>query len=81
MTVSKKIAKNDSLTIPKSTRLKLNWKAGTSLDLIEQGDGTLLIRAHCPTCRFCGAYQDIRKFKDLYICKKCADELYVSVAK
>ena len=70
MTVSKKIAKNGSLTIPKSTRLKL-----------EQEDGTLLIRAHCPTCRFCGAYQDIRKFKDLYICKKCADEMYVSVAK
>ena len=75
MTVSKKIAKNGSLTIPKSTRLKLNWKAGTSLDLIEQEDGTLLIRAHAPTCRFCGAYQKIRKYKDLHICADCAEEL------
>ena len=52
MTISKKLGKSGALTIPKSTRLKLNWKAGTSLDLIEQENGTLLIRTHCPTCRF-----------------------------
>ena len=79
MTISKKLGKSGTLTIPKSMRLKLGWKSNTSLDLIEQDNGTLLIMAHCPACRFCGAYEDIRKFKDLYICGRCADEMKGSI--
>ena len=75
MIVSKKLGSNSGVTIPKTVRLKLDWKPGMSLDMETQEDGTLLIRAHAPTCRFCGAYQKIRKYKDLHICAECAEEL------
>ena len=79
MLFSRKLGKNSALIIPKAVRLKLDWKQGTSLDIEPQSDGTLLVRKHCPTCRFCGAYQDIRKFKDLYICTACAEEMKGSI--
>ena len=79
MVLTRKLGKNANITIPKALRVKLGWKCGTSLDIEVQEDGTILVRKHCPTCRFCGAYQDIRKFKDLYVCKDCAEEMKGSI--
>lgn len=72
---SKRLTSSSGLTIPKDLRLRLGWKPGMSVDIDPTPDGALLIRAHSPRCRFCGTYEGIRKFKDINICTKCAEEM------
>ena len=79
MTVSKKLDSHGRITVPKALRLKYGWKSGMSVDVGMEEDGTLVVRPHSPTCRFCGAYQNIHRFKDIYICTDCADELKGSI--
>ncbi|WP_173332298.1 AbrB/MazE/SpoVT family DNA-binding domain-containing protein [Ruminococcus flavefaciens] len=72
---SKKLTSSAGLTIPKDLRLRLGWKAGMSVDIEPTSDGALLIRAHSPRCRFCGAYGNVHRYKDINICAECAQEM------
>ena len=72
---SKKLTSSAGLTIPKDLRLRLGWKPGMSVDIDPTSDGALLIRAHSPRCRFCGAYEHVHKYKDITICTECAKEM------
>lgn len=62
---SKKLTSSAGLTIPKDLRLRLGWKAGMSVDIEPTSDGALLIRAHSPRCRFCGAYGNVHRYRYL----------------
>lgn len=72
---SKRLTSKSGVTIPKHLRLRLGWTPGMSVDMDTTEDGGLLIRAHAPCCRFCGAIENVHKFKDICVCSSCADEM------
>lgn len=73
--VSKKLTSKAGITIPKSIRLELGWHPNMAVDLVEQGDGSLLIRPHIDLCRFCGTHQNVHKYKDVCVCEDCAGKM------
>lgn len=75
MKTSKRLTGKCAVTLPKDLRLHLGWKAGMSLDLETMDNGALLIRPHSDRCRFCGAAENIHKYKDICVCADCADSL------
>lgn len=72
---SKRLTSKSGVTIPKELRLRLGWTPGMSVDMDATEDGALLIRPHSLRCRFCGAIENVRKFKDICVCSSCADEM------
>ncbi len=75
MKTSRKLMQNGGITIPKDMRLKLGWKRGMSLDISTTLDGGLIVRKHVEICRFCGASQNLCRFRDLVMCRNCADTM------
>ena len=75
MKTSMKLTQSGSITIPKSMRMKLGWKRGMSLDISTTPDGTLIIRKHIDICRFCDSAQNLCRYKDLVMCRNCADAM------
>ena len=75
MKTSRKLSQNGGITIPKEMRLKLGWKRGMSLDISATPDGTLIIKKHIDICRVCGSAQHICRYKDLVMCRNCADAM------
>lgn len=75
MVISRKISSSSTLTIPNQMRVKLGWETGISFDMEVTESGTLLIKPHVNRCRFCGAIENIKKYKDLCICSKCGKEI------
>lgn len=75
MKTSKRLSRNGSITIPKDMRLKLGWNTGMSLDISATPDGMLIVRKHHDTCRFCGTPLNLLRYKDLCICRNCADTM------
>ena len=75
MKTSMKLSKSGCLTIPKDVRVRLGWKTGMSLDISSTPDGALVIRKHAEICRFCGSAQNLCRYKDLVICRSCAETM------
>lgn len=74
-TVSKKLTSKAGVTIPKAMRLHLGWDGGMAIDLQITADGALLIKPHVDLCRFCGSYENVKKYKDICVCKSCGKDL------
>lgn len=77
--ISKKLTSKAGITIPKSMRANLGWQPSMAVDLLEQEDGSLLIRPHVDLCRFCGTHKNVRKYKDVCVCKECAEKMKEAV--
>lgn len=76
---SKRLTSKSGVTIPKDLRLQLGWEPGMSVDLEPDGNGRLLISAHINRCRFCGAIENVRKYKDVCVCADCAAKMKEAV--
>ena len=72
---SKRLTSKAGITIPKEMRLTLGWQPGMSVDIDTTSDGAILIKPHSPRCRFCEAYENVHKYKDITICTNCAKEM------
>lgn len=72
---TKRLTSKSGITIPKDIRAQLGWQPGIAVDMETDGSGALLVRPHAKRCRFCGAVEGIRKYKDICVCMKCAAEL------
>lgn len=75
MITSKRLTSKSGVTIPKDMRINLGWQPGMSVDLDTTADGALLIRPHINRCRFCGAIENVHKYKDICVCAECAAEM------
>ena len=76
---SKKITSKSGITIPKDLRVMLCWEPGMSVDLEPDVNGALMIRPHIDRCRFCGAFGNVRKYKDVCVCTACAAKMKEAV--
>lgn len=75
----KKLSKSRGITIPKDMAAHLDLDAGTAVDLTAAGDGSLVIRRHVDTCRFCGGAENVKRFGDIFCCPLCATKLHEEV--
>ena len=73
--ISKKLTSKSGITIPKSMRAELGWQPGMAVDMIPNGEGGITLRPHVDLCRFCGTYENVRKYKDICLCDKCAKNM------
>ncbi|MDT8719504.1 AbrB/MazE/SpoVT family DNA-binding domain-containing protein [Clostridium sp. 19966] len=62
------------VVIPKETRDKLMIKIGDSLEIFYD-ETSIYLRKYAPGCTFCNNVNNIRKFRGIYICDECYDEL------
>ena len=76
---SKKLTSTSGITSPKDLRVMLGWEPGMSVDLEADGNGALMIRPHIDRCRFCGAFENVRKYKDVCVCTACAVKMKEAV--
>ena len=77
--ISKKLTSKAGITIPKSLRADMGWQPNMAVDLIPQEDGSLTIRPHIDLCRFCGAHESVKKYKDVCVCSDCAVKMKEAV--
>lgn len=75
----KKLSKARGITIPKDMAAHLDLSPGTSVDMTAAGDGSLIIRKHVDTCRFCGGAKNVKPFEGIFVCPLCAARLYQEV--
>lgn len=75
----KKLSKGRSVTIPRDMAAHLDLAAGTAVDMTAAGDGSLIIRKHVDTCRFCGGAEKVKPFEGIFVCPLCAARLYQEV--
>ena len=57
----------------------MGWQPSMAVDLIPQEDGSLTIRPHIDLCRFCGAHESVKKYKDVCVCSDCAVKMKEAV--
>lgn len=75
----KKLSKARGITIPRDMAAHLDLSPGTAVDLTAAGDGSLIISKHLDTCRFCGGSENIKRYRDIAVCRLCAADLYKEV--
>jgi transcriptional pleiotropic regulator of transition state genes len=78
MSISKKIAKNGAITLPKKLRTEVGFFGGNAVD-IEMADDGVKIKKHCPTCQMCGNVQNVVMVDGIEICADCAHKLHEAV--
>ena len=76
----KKITKGNAITISKDARAEAGFMAGMAVDM-EVKNGEIVLRPHVPTCRLCGAVENVKEVNILCLCKSCAKEFYEDVRK
>ncbi len=62
------------IVLPKSIRKVYNLKERDGVEIFTDGD-MIILKKYAPFCIFCGEQDDLIKFKDKNICKKCATDI------
>lgn len=75
----KKITKSGGITLPRQIRQELGMLPGVVLEISPAEDGSLLLRKHTPCCHLCGSAEDVKTYKGLTLCWKCAAAFYREV--
>jgi AbrB family transcriptional regulator, transcriptional pleiotropic regulator of transition state genes len=70
------------VVLPVEWRRTFELNPGAQVELIPQGDGTLMLRRYGPngTCTFCGQAEGIRMFAGRQVCRTCVDQLATEVS-
>jgi len=77
--ISKKLTSKAGITIPKALRADMGWQPNMAVDLIPQGGGRVTITPPIDLCRFCGAHESVKKYKDVCVCSDCAVKMKEAV--
>lgn len=72
--VVRKVDQLGRIVLPKSLRRRYQMNEGDPVEILVQGDHIILER-YRPRCVFCGALEDVREFKERYLCGKCMAEM------
>ena len=62
------------IVLPKSIRKVYNLKDRDGVEIFTDGD-MIILKKYAPFCIFCNEQENLIKYKDKNICKKCAEEL------
>ena len=62
------------IVLPKSIRKIYNLKERDGVEIFTDGD-SIVLKKYAPFCIFCGEQDNLIKYKDKNICKKCAEEI------
>ena len=62
------------IVLPKSIRKVYNLKERDGVEIFTDGD-SIVLKKYSPFCIFCGEQENLIKYKDKNICKKCAEEI------
>lgn len=71
----KKISKSGGITIPSHLRRDLGVEAGDRYEIVDQGDGNILLSRTLGSCFFCKSKEDLMKVDAVLICKSCAKKI------
>lgn len=69
-----KIDKLGRVLIPKNLRMRLDLQVDDPIEIFTDGED-LVLRKYRKRCAFCGSEDDVRPFRDKYVCAKCIEEL------
>lgn len=72
--VVRKVDQLGRIVLPKSLRKRYSMNEGDPVEILVQGDHIILER-YRPRCVFCGGMEEVREFKDRYLCGECAVEM------
>ncbi len=75
MKVSKRLTSKSGITIPKQLRAEIGMLPGTAVDMETTPRGEIIVKKRVPTCRFCGAVEDVITVSDMEMCRACAETL------
>lgn len=76
MIYHKKLTKTGALTLTKDIRTRSGIRPGQAVDVEISATGVIIIKKHTKTCFCCGSSEDVVKFVNYEICKRCADKLH-----
>ena len=62
------------IVLPKSIRKVYNLKERDGVEIFTDGD-MIILKKYAPFCIFCGEQENLIKYKDKNICKKCSAEI------
>lgn len=65
------------LVLPAEWRRTFGLTPGVPMELLLNGDGTVVIRRYVPTgtCTFCGETENLGQFQGRLVCQKCTVQL------
>lgn len=72
--VVRKVDQLGRIVLPKSLRKRYLMNEGDPVEIFVQGDHIILER-YRPKCVFCGSMNEVREFKDRYVCSECMGEM------
>ncbi|MBW7454559.1 AbrB/MazE/SpoVT family DNA-binding domain-containing protein [Paenibacillus sepulcri] len=72
--VVRKVDQLGRIVLPKSLRKRYQMNEGDPVEILVQGDHIILER-YRPRCVFCGSIDDVREFKERYLCSACITEM------
>ncbi|WP_219835958.1 AbrB/MazE/SpoVT family DNA-binding domain-containing protein [Paenibacillus sp. R14(2021)] len=72
--VVRKVDQLGRIVLPKSLRKRYQMNEGDPVEILVQGDHIILER-YRPRCVFCGGLDDVREFKERYLCATCITEM------
>ncbi|PZD94303.1 AbrB family transcriptional regulator [Paenibacillus sambharensis] len=72
--VVRKVDQLGRIVLPKSLRKRYQMNEGDPVEILVQGDHIILER-YRPRCVFCGAMDEVREFKDRYLCSSCITDM------
>lgn len=68
--VVRKVDQLGRIVLPKSLRKRYQMNEGDPVEILVQGDHIILER-YRPRCVFCSSMEDVREFKERYLCLEC----------
>lgn len=73
--IVRKIDENGRFVVPMELRRTMNLNTGDdALEIFTDGE-SIVLRKYSPSCAFCQALDDIIVYKDIKVCRKCAEKL------
>lgn len=72
--VVRKVDQLGRIVLPKSLRKRYLMNEGDPVEIFVQGDHIILER-YRPKCVFCGSMEEIRDYKERYLCEGCIVEM------
>lgn len=75
ITRNKKLSAKRGITLPKDIAAYAGFSGGEPIDISTLSDGSVQIRRHTPTCRFCGDREHAKTCMGIDVCPTCVEKL------
>lgn len=62
------------IVLPAELRRQFDIAEKDAVEIYTDGD-KIVLKKYASSCTFCGADEDLKSFKDKYICPECAEQI------